>query len=352
MAINLSPITNPEKVGGFNTNFQIVEDEINDNVLRRDGVSPGEANQMEVNLDMNGFSILNANTDLGDNNSLLTLGVADQRYLEDVSASIAGKVNKAGDTMSGTLDMGSNFVRNLPEPVQGTDAARKSYVDSLETRLMDLLKEVHPLKFLTAGESYGGGYYAGAGITVSGTTWILVVAPKATGEAQLPWEWTADPDVTGAESTNDGTSNTDAIVAAGGSSSSVAAGFCDNLSTGGSTSWHLPSPDELEICYRYLKPGTQNNDTVGKVLHMTDNGTNPNSSPVGAGYTTTDPSQTTSALFQSGGSEAFEQDAYWTSMQIGSGSAWAQEFSDGDQTTYTKSTTQYVRAVRWEAIPA
>ncbi len=349
MAINLPPIANPEKVGSFNTNFKMIQDEL-DNVIRRGGLGVGEPNHMEIDLDMNGNAILNASTDLGNSKSLITVGDADKRYLEDVSADIAGKVDKAGDTMSGTLDMGSNLISNLASPVQDTDAARKAYVDALETKVMDLLKEVHPLKFLTAGESYGGGYYAGAGITVSGITYILIVAPKSTGEAQLPWEWTADPDVTGAESTNDGAGNTSAIVTAGGSSSGVAAGFCDSLTIDGRADWTLPSPDELEICHRYLKPGTQANETGGRVLHMTTNGTNPNSSPVGDGYTTDIPSQTSSALFQEGGSEAFEQEAYWTSMQIGSGSAWVQEFSDGDQTAYTKSTTQYVRAVRWEAI--
>ncbi len=53
MSIELNPIANPEKIGGFNTNFQLIEDELNKNVLRRQGLSPGEANHMEVSLDMN-----------------------------------------------------------------------------------------------------------------------------------------------------------------------------------------------------------------------------------------------------------------------------------------------------------
>ena len=39
-------------------------------------------------------------------------------------------VNKAGDTMSGGLNMGGNSITNLAAPVAGTDAANKNYVDS------------------------------------------------------------------------------------------------------------------------------------------------------------------------------------------------------------------------------
>ena len=39
-------------------------------------------------------------------------------------------VNKAGDTMTGPLDMGNFAITNLANPVNGTDAANKNYVDS------------------------------------------------------------------------------------------------------------------------------------------------------------------------------------------------------------------------------
>ena len=38
-------------------------------------------------------------------------------------------VNKAGDTMSGVLNMGGNLISNVATPVAGTDAANKNYVD-------------------------------------------------------------------------------------------------------------------------------------------------------------------------------------------------------------------------------
>jgi hypothetical protein len=49
------------------------------------------------------------------------------------TARIAGdalKVNKAGDSMTGALAMGTNNITNLASPVNATDASTKSYVDS------------------------------------------------------------------------------------------------------------------------------------------------------------------------------------------------------------------------------
>ena len=46
MSIELDPISSGYSTGKINDNFQKVEDELNDNVLRRDGLSPGEAGQI------------------------------------------------------------------------------------------------------------------------------------------------------------------------------------------------------------------------------------------------------------------------------------------------------------------
>lgn len=60
MSIDLDPITSGYQLSKINTNFQRIETEFNNNVLRRDGVGVGEDNTMKVNLDMNSFQILNA----------------------------------------------------------------------------------------------------------------------------------------------------------------------------------------------------------------------------------------------------------------------------------------------------
>lgn len=41
------------------------------------------------------------------------------------------QVSRSGDTMSGTLDMGSNKITNLGTPTAGTDSANKTYVDGI-----------------------------------------------------------------------------------------------------------------------------------------------------------------------------------------------------------------------------
>jgi len=193
-----------------------------------------------------------------------------------------------------------------------------------------------------AGQPYGGGHYAGANIVVGGSEYYLVVAPKTMGGAansSLPWEWTTDPDVSGAVSTNDGRSNTAAIVAAGGSDSSVAAGFCNNLTINGYSDWHLPSIDELEICYRYLKPMASNN--------IAGEGGNLNSNPTGAAYTTNNPLQTSATIFQQGGAEAFDGSHHWSSTNDTANNASYLSFVNGSQLSSSKSFALSVHAVRW-----
>ena len=53
-----------------------------------------------------------------------------------------GAIRKAGDTMTGTLNMGGNFIVNLASPTTGTDAANKNYVDS-QVELYDTLAELN-----------------------------------------------------------------------------------------------------------------------------------------------------------------------------------------------------------------
>ena len=60
----------------------------------------------------------------------------DASFATNVTNSIATKVSKSGDTMSGALAMGSNKITGLGTPTAGTDAATKDYVDTQrDTRL-------------------------------------------------------------------------------------------------------------------------------------------------------------------------------------------------------------------------
>ena len=118
-----------------------------------------------------------------------------------------------------------------------------------------------------------------------------------------------------------------------------------------------PARDELELCYRNLKPTTTANNTSarpkssytypeGNDVSGDTMGINRNSSPTGSAYTSGSPAQTSVSLFQSGGSEAFAAGYYWSSSEYDSTYAWTQYFSNGYQVSYNKDGSNYVRAVR------
>lgn len=180
---------------------------------------------------------------------------------------------------------------------------------------------------LTIGTSYQGGYFAGyISHTQDGIpTHALIVSPKSTGQSgNLQWK-TSTTLTTGSNSTFDGFANTNDMIAAG-AADHPAAQFCDNLTIGGYTDWYLPSRYEADIAYFNLKPTTTNNDTTV--------GINPYSVPKrNSNFTTTVPSQSIIAAFQSGGSESLDLLSFfnWSSTQDGSNSAYGISFSDGLQ---------------------
>lgn len=193
----------------------------------------------------------------------------------------------------------------------------------------------------SVGLPYGGGYYAGK-IVTGGVTYALIVAPKAQGgeNSSLTWK-TSQTSTTGTTSINDGVANTNAMISAG-ASAHPAANFCNNLSINGYDDWYLPAKDELEILYRYLKPTTSANNT--------SSGANTSSVPTTGSYTSGSPAQTSVTIFRTGNSEAFISNYHWSSTEYSSKYGWFQDFSDGNQFGYFKSSAYYVRGVRRIAI--
>ena len=108
--ITLSNVSSGYNRQSINTNFEEIETALEDKVLYRDNPT-GEPNQMEQDLDMNGNSILNYDTDLTNTSNLISVGDADTRY-----------VNADGDSMSGNLDMGSNKLTDLPAGSESGDS--------------------------------------------------------------------------------------------------------------------------------------------------------------------------------------------------------------------------------------
>lgn len=190
------------------------------------------------------------------------------------------------------------------------------------------------------GTAMPGGFFAGA-IMLNGQRFAIIVAPKKTGELSGAWH-EDEPDVPGAKSYNDGLANTQAMAEAGSDLAKQALA----LEIDGLNDFYVPSQDEAELCYRAFKPTTKRNWCYAR------SGINLSALPPTYPYTPEFPVQTTLEAFKSGGEEAFEKEAYWTSTQHAGSSnhAWFQIFDYGGQDYYYKSAELRVRAVRRQPI--
>lgn len=185
----------------------------------------------------------------------------------------------------------------------------------------------------TPGTPFEGGFYAGR-IMIDGAEHAVIVAPKAEGEAK-DQEWGKyGQEIEGAKSFFNGAANTKAMAAAG----YPVAVWALALAINGFSDWHIPSRDELEICYRNLKPTTETNYRW--------RGDNPSSVPVGYPYTSDLPAQAACHAFKEGGAEAFEANWHWSSTQFSAYSAWCQHFGGGDVDYDGKGDEFCLRAVR------
>ena len=183
------------------------------------------------------------------------------------------------------------------------------------------------------GEAYNGGFFAGL-IRIGASTYGLIVAPKSTGETT--GEWGPRNAVDSAHSFFDGHANTAALAAAG----SDIARWAQALDINGHTDWYIPSRDELEICYRNLKPTDKRNTCYS--------GDNPSAYLPAYAYMPDNPTQTAVDIFSEDGAESFETEWYWTSTQYAgyASNAWLQDFDDGGQDVIDKGYQGRVRAVR------
>lgn len=195
----------------------------------------------------------------------------------------------------------------------------------------------------------------------------VIVAPKSTGENTSIAYKNANTAAPAACSTlTEGRKATLAMVAADTATVYPAAHWCNNLSIAGKTDWYLPARDELELCWRNLKPTADANHTTAdrgdsaidyKNLGAFDDtvithGTNNNSSPSGAAYTTGVPAQVAAGKnFRTGESEAFVYSSfhYLSASEYSDSLAWTQAWHStypGYQRANSKAFAYYVRAVR------
>ena len=196
----------------------------------------------------------------------------------------------------------------------------------------------------------------------------IIVAPKSSGEnTSIAYKNanTAAPVACGTLS--EGRKATLAMVAADTSTVYPAAHYCNNLTIGGKTDWYLPARDELELCWRNLKPTADANYVVAdRPVGATPNymnlgsygdtanthGLDNNSSPVGAAHISGTPAQVAAGKnFRTSESEAFAYGSfsYWSASEYSATGAWFQYWHSsftGHQVTNGKSNACYVRAVR------
>ena len=184
------------------------------------------------------------------------------------------------------------------------------------------------------GSPLEGGFYAGL-FQIGADKFALIVAPKAEGHRE-DIAWGKAGTKIEAKSPIDGLANTNVMAA---QDYEIAKWAC-GLSIGGHSDWYLPSRDELEICYRNLKPTTDENYCGYR------DGENSHSIPPTEIYEEETPAQTAIELFQDGNAEAFDARWYWSSTQHSSDYAYVQTFEDGYQYGARKVYTDRARAVR------
>lgn len=109
--ITLDPITSGYNLSKLNTNFDKVENAVNNDVVHRTGGN----NTMLQDLDMNSYALLNVQVNVNDPNSLLTVGDGDTRYY-----------NITGDTLTGTMNANNQTITGLKIAVGPTEAVRNS----------------------------------------------------------------------------------------------------------------------------------------------------------------------------------------------------------------------------------
>ena len=215
------------------------------------------------------------------------------------------------------------------------------------------------------GDAYKGGFYAGQ-IKDGNKIYNLIVAPVESGGLQgqhggatptgIKWKTTSDgPDPSALSVSYGGTAmlanstathpmfNWCVSSATGPNAGAYDATNAAKTGIGGYNDWYIPARNEMQVLYRNLKPDTTANSTAF--------GANPNAVPPTNNYTSSDPAQTSVAIFQAGGAQAFAtSNYYWPATELSGDPTGAGRygFDDGAIGGNVKIVNLYARAIRRE----
>jgi hypothetical protein len=158
------------------------------------------------------------------------------------------------------------------------------------------------------GEVFGGGVVFHLWKDAQGVEHGLIVDKTDLSASQVWSNMNSTIIGTSAQSSWDGLSNSNAIVAQAGHTSSAAA-LCLNSTNGGQSDWYLPSIQELNMLWNSYY-------TVAR------------------------------SLSQISGATQMQTANYWSSSETNYGNGWSFLFVSGDVSNYHKLNSSYVRAVR------
>ena len=177
---------------------------------------------------------------------------------------------------------------------------------------------------------------------IQNCAYAVLVSPSNT-ETSLPVKFTI-PRAQRPHSDIDGVANTQLMQY----SNYPAAVYCLSLTVNGNSDFYLPAKNELDLCYRALKPTPKRNLVYNRYYVYDDNlltsGGNSSSIPPTGAYTAYFPSRTILVNTQF----KFEPDWYQTSTEFSCDtcSLLIHDFTDGDHDWNLQTSAFRVRAVR------
>jgi hypothetical protein len=187
-----------------------------------------------------------------------------------------------------------------------------------------------------------GGYYAGIIHIPNIIRYMIFVSPKEYEMSKIPFSFKIPNKALCNYSFWNGLENTKNVIEF--SNFETPAHYCRNLIINGLSDWYLPAKDELEICYRFLKPGNTFSFKTYDRLEF-KSGENLNSDPINLDYDELFPIKSRFTIMN--------ETNYWSStnankhleqFQVG------QNFCNGIQFTKYKTNKYNVRPIRREVI--